>query len=521
MKLVFFNNHKLSYDCQNNFNIETIVTDSNFLLNSFTVDLSGNAIYIINVNTIFDSYKYQDQAGVIIYRHLLHKFSTHQDKLKVVFMSVIKRHNLVKLKPENYVLNLFPFIEFNFDGTFFNKLIEELDYFVWPQLNNASENLLSGWSLAGQKKIVLNKDKKEDKKEKIKFKLIDDQASEWEWVYTSIFENLTLISTNKKISNKEVINNIISDEKINLDNANLIISDLYLTEAHINTWKDRSYIETISGYKILKIIRKQHALLPVIFLTSSNNINNYRGLNDLGIDGYTVKDNSILASTEQKLQNFREFEEAFKLPLLDNFNSVYLAEIYDHFNSNTEIQENIKQIIIQNLENVKYILSNNYDSKNQNSKTNSILENNCIINYGIAIESLYNTKKGKNFFEYLITDLRNYAAHKTNTGFIISDVIICSYLFYNFFNKNIKYKRFVSFSKLNHPYLSYLQLKNHIDKNNDIDEYIKELVEKKVIFYFSKFNNFKKNWNQKEKDDFINILNDKDNKESKELFPKI
>ena len=513
MKLVFFNNHKLTYDCQTNFDIETIVTDSNFSLSNFDVDFSGNSIYVINVNTVFASYKYQDQAGVIIYRNLLNKFSNHQEKLKVVFISVIEKvEYLIKLKPENYVLKLYPFVHFKFNGRFFNDLIDEFNDFTWPKLNNASENLLSGWALAGQKKIEFNKE--------IKFKLIDDQAIEWEWVYTSIFENLTLITTNKKISNKETINKIIQNDKIDLSGANLIISDLYLTEAHINTWKDRSFIETISGYKILKIIKKQHPLLPVIFFTSSNNINNYRGLKDLGIDGYTVKDNSILATIEHKLQNFKEFEEAFKLPLLDDFNSVYLSKIYDYFNEK-EIPKDIKQIIIQNLENVKYILSNNYDSKNQNSKTNSILENNCILNFGLAIESFYKNNKGKNFFEYFITDLRNHAAHKTNTGFIITDVIICSYLFYNYFNKNTKYKRFVSFSKLNHPYLSYLQLKDFIIKSKDIDNYIKDLVIQKVKFYESKFNNFKKNWSKIDKENYTTILNIDENKELIKLFPNI
>ena len=41
-----------------------------------------------------------------------------QDLLKVVFYSPLSQDFLIKLKPDNYVLKLLPFIECNYDGKF-------------------------------------------------------------------------------------------------------------------------------------------------------------------------------------------------------------------------------------------------------------------------------------------------------------------------------------------------------------------------------------------------------------------
>lgn len=504
MKLVFFNNHKLVYDCQTNFDIETIVTNGDFSLTNFAVDLSGNTIYVINVDTIFDAYRHQDQAGVIIYRHLLDKFSNCQNKLKVVFFSVIELDNLVKLKPENYVLILYPFVHFRFDGKFFENLNVQLNNYkdAWPQLNNASENLLSGWSLEGAIPIDLKTKK---------LTLIDDQSKEWQTVYDYIFADF---STTKIISNKETILKIINQKKIDIIGSDIIISDLYQIENHVQDWKNRNYIKDISGYKVLKIIRTQKPLIPVIFFTSSNKINNYRGLNHIGIDGYIVKDNAVVASKEQKKQNYIDFKETI-LHITEEYQACWISSVFEEFKNNYEpLKPEVSVLITEAFKRLKFTLNKYYLDDDSLWKEDNILETNTIINFGKAIEIQHpNVRNLSNQFIY---SLRSFSVHKLRSKNINKeDVIVCCVLLANFFmDKRDNYKWYdfkidaATKNKMKcddlyffyHPYIVYCLLINQI---KNITDSFRSLLEQRAAMHKIDFYEKIKWWTQEQ----INYFN--------------
>src|SRR6185437_10608250 len=87
---------------------------------------SFDIIYVIDIHCSFwingEFRKLQQQGGVLIYRYLLNLYQKENiiDKPKVIFYSPVCKNNLVKLKPENYVLKLLPFVQLKFekDGQF-------------------------------------------------------------------------------------------------------------------------------------------------------------------------------------------------------------------------------------------------------------------------------------------------------------------------------------------------------------------------------------------------------------------
>lgn len=296
-----------------------------------SVDDSGNTIFIIDVHCSFKkAEKLQQQGGVIIYRHLLKMFEGKQDKLKVVFYSPISKDDLVKLKPENYVLKLLPFIECIYEeGQFERDLSNEITKYEkegWVQFNNASENLLSGWALTNKEKIEKGQYPEKINTNGKKILFIDDQQGEWKSVYSIIFENTTVLLI-KNGKGKEIQSQVAYRQKLKSgwnyfvsltktaikQSPDLILSDFYLEENHdVSKWKDISEIQKISGYKLFNEIRILAPSIPYVFHTSSNKASIYKFLDANGVDDWIVKDIRTESSKDEKQENFLEFKSCIE-----------------------------------------------------------------------------------------------------------------------------------------------------------------------------------------------------------------
>jgi hypothetical protein len=272
---------------------------------------SGNIIFIIDCHCTFKgAEKIQQQGGVIIYRHLLKLFEGKQDKLKVVFYSPIPKHDLVKLKPENYVVKLMPFVECKYEeGQFENELTKIVSDNEFPQFNNASENLLSGWAASGAEPIQMNADKKP--------LIIDDQIVEWKETYNQLFgKNEYNIYSKEEIT--ESIEKIRANEGYDLfsgiRDSLFVISDFYLTENHdSDLWKDRTIYKTISGFQLYAKAKSVFRCKPWMLQTSSNRIYNYELFDDWGIDKWVVKDIRPDVKLNEKIQTYQQFNSGILL----------------------------------------------------------------------------------------------------------------------------------------------------------------------------------------------------------------
>lgn len=349
MKLVFISNTEVSAPKLKVYSLGSPIatkgkTIPNVATSLNTILKDENTVFVIDVHCTFKGCeKMQEQGGVIIYRHLLKLFENCQDELKVIFYSPISKDDLVKLKAENYVLKLLPFVQLKFEenGQFAKELaavIKDLNCKVkssidsqdfskgWLQFNNASENLLSGWSLAGAKPIDL-KD--------YKVLAIDDQFSEWEVTYNLIFPPSQLLSLKYKSQGefrdawRLGESAVICEIESSLNEASLVLIDLYLSENHeSNSWRTTDYLKDISGYKVFKSIREKKPAIPVIFHSTSNKIRNYKSLTTLLCDGYVVKDLRIESSNFEKQDTYSEFASSITSAIKD-FGHVWLHEQFN------------------------------------------------------------------------------------------------------------------------------------------------------------------------------------------------
>lgn len=328
-------------------------------LHEKTIDLTGNTVYVIDVHSTFkEAEKMQQQGGVIIYRYLLKHFEKSQDKLKVVFYSPIPKEDLVKLKPENYILKLLPFIECKYeDGQFDKELETIISANNFPQFNNASENLLSGWALANN--IHLKQGKEAEKIDNIvkKILFIDDQQDEWKITFNSIFkdgdcvEYLDTAVVNDFSSNfKESVSHISKKLASSENSFGCILSDFYLTENHeVTHWKDKSRLLEISGFKLFNALRKDFPNIPYVFHTSSNKANIYKFFDARGVDDWLVKDTTVCSlHKESYYHNFVEVINEIMvndiysslLECWEKLNEV-IKKIKDTFNGKSRIAESL------------------------------------------------------------------------------------------------------------------------------------------------------------------------------------
>lgn len=299
-----------------------------------------NTIYLIDVHFSYQDQKLQEQSGVDFYRHLLKKYESVDnglDNLKVIFYSPLPKDYLVDIKPENYVLNVLPFIQFTADGTFKEKLEKLVTAYTknnsWPVFNVASENLLSGWSLfkSDEEKKPWNSHKTLENykitipKEK-KHLFIDDEYNQWHQAYKIIFNDfessaIYLEEDGVLLKQKEFRYKWSSNRKKIIElakNANYITSDFYLTENHKDTkyFKDREDINGISGFGLMTDIYRGQPWIPYTMFTSSNKIWNYEFFEANGCWNWCVKDYRVdNLSSEEKKQEYKFFK--------DNIESIY------------------------------------------------------------------------------------------------------------------------------------------------------------------------------------------------------
>ena len=337
MKRVFISNTRMQEDTGAN-----IITDDAFDVANFPVpDTTGGTVYIIDVHSTFPyggqggrrRLKAQEQGGVIIYRHLLEHFKGNQDKLKVIFYSPLTARHLTSLKPDNYVLNLLPFVElFPADQgvnhtagwTFEAALQAKISENNFPQFNNASENLLSGWAWSGANKIDL-KGKK--------LLVIDDEWEQWQAVYRVMFSGsvdyFLKDTADIKAEFKKLDDNTFPHlMRGSLAQYDLIISDLYLWENHeTDKWKTEDFINSISGFLLLKLIRDIEPAIPVIFHTTSTKFRIYETLSALGSDGQVPKNVSSKPWLADKIDTYQLFLRAVA-NTTDNYSGCWLNEFY-------------------------------------------------------------------------------------------------------------------------------------------------------------------------------------------------
>ncbi|MBE7516113.1 MAG: hypothetical protein HS105_05825 [Chloracidobacterium sp.] len=315
-----------------------------YMPKGFDSHFDGETIFVIDVHCrIHEKDNLQDQAGLTVYRYLLKCFTGRQDKLKVIFYSPIPVANLIKNKPENYVLKVLPFVECKYacestfipaddeaDGAvkkenyacgnlFERDLISILVKDKWPQFNNASENLLSGWALVNKEKIQDGNDSDGKLRlNEMSLLIIDDELASWAHTYQCIFHgtNLPIDKLPSQQKFKEVWNNGNGIESwLELaKRSDAILSDLYIEENHedTNPYKSISDLEKISGYKLFKRIKEEYPYLPYMMFTLSNKVWNADAFRSEGVWAWAVKETSLDTTRENKKAQFEHFEACIK-----------------------------------------------------------------------------------------------------------------------------------------------------------------------------------------------------------------
>lgn len=306
--------------------------------------LKKDVCYLINVHCVFNTGKVkdentllQDQSGVVFYRHLLKIYSEQERKLKVAFFSPIPREKLLNesQKPENEVLNIYPFIEIPTEWNEFVSKIYSLKESDWTSLNNASENLLSGWALS-------NKNGINSFGKKILF--IDDQNEQWKTTLENIFSKssqsksiIEILPYDKGAEPKGEfsLSKLDASFKVKVRQYDLIISDFYLEENHeINHWMNKIELEQKSGFKLFNEIKKENKGVPVVMHTSSNKISYYKIFDSYGIDNWFIKDARPDSSKEEKKESYLTLKKSLEEILSKD----YYKELVFYWNKVLELE---------------------------------------------------------------------------------------------------------------------------------------------------------------------------------------
>jgi len=263
---------------------------------------------------------YQSQAGVNIYRLLLHLYKECPEKLRIVFFSPFSAtpEQLIKKKPENIILNYLEFLEVPFTWkkvqTKFAQYNQNKHIF-----NNASENLLSGFALC---KSQEPNDAKVSIGKKILL-FIDDQSNEWSTVLHEIFQKGLIddlsFSNQTEFREKLASGEFEKEVKRKLTKCHGILSDFYLSENHDpGKWMNKETIESISGFKLFHSIRASDMgkAIPYILHTSSNKIPYYKVFDQQGVDDWIVKDTRYCVPNQEKIDNYLLFKQTIERYLL-------------------------------------------------------------------------------------------------------------------------------------------------------------------------------------------------------------
>jgi len=430
----------------------------------------GNTIFVIDVHCTFNQLKLQEQGGVIIYRHLLNQFKDCQDKLKVVFYSPISKEHLAALRPENYVLTLLPFVQCEYDGNFAKALQEEIDKNAFVQFNNASENLLSGWSL-NQKQYVETYFLSDEESEKPKneqtpvarsIAVIDDQLNEWTTTFKNIFEPKTkfrfLLYNNSKGTkgnfDKTKIENLTDPKTAytltdQIKDIDLVLSDFYLEEPHeSNNWMSSEELSTKSGFQLFETIKGKKGErgiskgIPYVMHTSSNKIQYLKFLDSNGVDNWLIKDTRPDTPIQQKRENYFAFKKE-----IEKYTSLESSELYvslrkiwkqiellespsvpvSWWDSNTK-----KPSIINLLKNSwmalrAYVNKEEYFATNIGSNDKNFTPTAINSNLGKILEMdfKFGNTFDSNYFFHFLTQVRNASSHYIDYNFFgVADSLI-------------------------------------------------------------------------------------------------
>lgn len=124
MKQLFISNAKLPVSI-----IDQIVCDESLTVETLKELLKGEGdlVFVIDVHCRFkQAERMQQQGGVKVFHGLRKIFVGRLKELRIVFYSPISRENLVRLKPENEILNSLPFIEVNSENEQFRSALQSL-----------------------------------------------------------------------------------------------------------------------------------------------------------------------------------------------------------------------------------------------------------------------------------------------------------------------------------------------------------------------------------------------------------
>lgn len=383
MNLIFISNIDFTKPEINGYNTDNAIAtkgkhivEINELLKKINQDESN--IFIIDVHCCFnEKSKMQDQGGVTIYRQLLNIFKGNQDKLKVILYSPISQDGLVAIsKGENYILNLLPFIDCNYDGQFEIDLKKILTANSFTQFNNASENLLSGWAINKKdsiKSIYPAKNKNEKEKPR-RIAFIDDQIKEWEKTYREIFEPKSDLKFLEYKKNQPLVGNFSADKIENLNNhtkqSALVVSDFYLEENHeSNNWMNSNELSLKSGFQLFQTIKGTtnndgiHKGVPFVMHTSSNKIQYYKFLDANGVDNWLVKDTRPDATANEKEENYFAFKK-----VIEEFTVEPSAEHYAMLKKYWERIQDIEAVTDSLEKRWWYSATSSSDNENINTK---------------------------------------------------------------------------------------------------------------------------------------------------------
>lgn len=375
-------------------------------LSSFKND---EPVYLINVHCTFNvgkfnrKYDCQQQNGVAIYRHLLKIYENNQEELKVAFFSPITVENLVKLNPENAVLEHHPF--FNVPFNWSNCITVLQAKTDWNYFNNASENLLSGYSIYASKNPDSAKIKTKDKK----ILFVDDQTSEWKIVLSEIatkkddfsfYQYQRDKSSTKSFESSKIQGHNFKNEA---HNADLIISDFYLQENHeVDKWKSVEELENVSGFQLFKYIKNElNAGIPMVIYTSSNKVRYFQFLDSNGLDGWITKDVRVNATAEEKQLIFESLKRT-----IEKFTVGENAKIYKDLK---EIWKKIQAIAERKKENWWYS-NTTYIQKQKDglTKLNIVSKNNLL---EILIDAYFGIRNYLKREDLLARDLQSKDLH--------------------------------------------------------------------------------------------------------------
>lgn len=473
------------------------------------IDLTGNTVYVIDVHCTFtEAKKMQQQGGVIIYRHLLKIFDGKQEKLKVVFYSPIPKEDLVKLKPENYVLSLLPFVECKYERKEeFERALQRAEIEVCPQFNNASENLLSGWAIANELRIKRGETPEKIDKNGEKILFIDDQQSEWKNVYDVIFEDNPVLYI-KNNQGQEIKSQTAYRQKlkanwdnyveliikqIETDKPALILSDLYLAENHEETkfFKTEKDLENISGFNLIKEILPRFPWIPYMLFTSSNKVWNFEIFKNYGAWKWGVKNTSPNNNSNDIKNQFLYFKDCITKCLDEQWCEINkLWNIWNDLKLNTSVTDNDT---IEIVDDCFIKLRKSFVDDKVGFSTiyryylNSVYAT-VVINIGGIIEkmSMYFKGTNSNYFGKQVYSTRNYFAHNINYKEAqITDAVISIGCLIHILTPGSNLLKSPLIPSFNLPHTKgdnlfyYAQLKKAIEDNNiTINQVTKNCIDK-------------------------------------------